>query len=287
MSEQTKNLGEKFDMPNGESLFYVDKDHSYWRCKEDGGRGKRLTGVTTISKVFDVQVDRLLTWAARTQCIGIAEAFKNGVSTGWLDSAESIWKHLEDEHLTFEDVRLKAAKRGTNVHELAFEALGLGEPIPRLDQMTEEEQGHAQGVMGFWLDHSPTPEQVEQVVYSSELGVAGQLDFRGKLRRCENEACGCLKVGVEQDDPGIVDCKTGRWIGGSDHLQVGGGYPLLSEECGFGPCAWALILHTREDGTYELLPAHATPADFRNAVEVYRTVGAINRKAKADREALE
>lgn len=271
-------------LPSGERVYFVEEGHAYYRCKEDGARGKRLTGVTTVAKVFDVDPSRLLQWAARTQCLGIAEAWKAGGSTDWLGSAEDIWEHLESLSLTFEDVRHKASRVGHHVHEHAFEALGRGEQVPALDKMTLEEQGHARGIMSFWLDHDPRPEQVEQIVLSPRLGCAGRLDFRGELNPCDDEACACRQVVVELPGAGIVDCKTGNYVFASDHVQVAG-YRKLSEHSGLGKTEWALLLHTFANGEYELIKSEATPKHFEDAVRCYRRVLEVNRLARKAREA--
>jgi hypothetical protein len=263
-------------LPSGERVYYVDDTHAYYLCKEDGDRGKRLTGVTTITKVFDTDSSRLLNWAARTQCIGIAEAWAAGGSSDWLASADEIWAHLESLGLTFEDVRNKASRIGTNVHVHAFEAMGRGDEVPDFEKLTKDEQGHSNAILKFWLDHEPAAEQVEQIVFSPKLGVAGRLDFRGKLSPCDDLSCPCHKL---PKGPGVVDCKTGKYIFAADHLQVAG-YRRLSKESGYGDSKWATLLHTRADGTYELVVSQASPQHFNAAVKCYRHVGEVDRKAR-------
>ena len=268
---------ERFTLPSGTSVWYSDSTHAYHRHNpKTGKKGKRLTGVTTVVKTLDPDPSRLLAWAARIQCIGIAERYQEGGSLDWLSSQESIVRELEEHELTFDDVRDRAATEGTNVHRSAFEALAKGKPIPDLDMLVGRERGLADAVMAFFLDYSPEAEQVEQVVYSERLGVAGRLDFRGKLKG--------------YDGIGVVDLKTGRYLSAAAHAQVGGGYPLLAEESGFGPSDFALILKVSEDGTYELIPAEAEPRDFEVAVEAYRASGRINgaarRSFKERREAV-
>lgn len=294
--------GERIDLPSGDSLWYFDADHSYWRHNaKTGKRSRRLTGVTTAVKTLDYNPENLLRWAAKTQCIGIAELYELTVASEgadglhWLSTQDSIWHELEQRELTFEHVRDRAAKRGTNVHEIAFQALGMGRPVPDLERLTEEEQGHARAIMAFWLDHEPESERVEQIVYSDRLGVAGRLDFLGKLKG--------------HDGLCVVDAKTGRYISAGAHAQVGGGYPLLAAESGFVPACspstlrtvepaereqayraaadrlTALILQTSEDGTYELIEAEASAEDFEAAVTAYRAAGRINGAAGRARKA--
>lgn len=263
---------EIIEMPSGLKVCYVDDDHSYWRFNEETGkRGRRLTGVTTVTKAMDIDPKNLLKWAARVQCQGFVELFQMLGQGSWMDSGEAVWETAVAHSMTYEDVRDAAATVGKNVHEIGFEALGKGRPVPDLDALTAQERGHVHAVMQFWLDHSPEAEQVEQIVYSERLGVAGRLDFRGTIEGRE---------GI-----GVIDAKTGNFISASAHVQVGGGYPLLAEESGFGPSEWALILKTREDGTYDLIDAEGTPEDFESAVTVYRAAGRINGAAAKARKA--
>jgi hypothetical protein len=292
--------GERVDLPNGQSLWYFDEDHSYWRHNPDTGkRGRRLTGVTTVVKTLDHDPSNLLRWAAKTQCIGVAELYESTVVTDgddalhWLSTQDSIWRALTEHELTFEHVRDRAAKRGTNVHEIAFQALGMGRPVPDLDRLTDEEQGHAKAIMAFWLDHEPDADCVEQIVYSERLGVAGRLDFLGSING--------------YDGPCVIDAKTGKYLSAGAHAQVGGGYRLLAVEAGLADALrdsevgaaeglvpelhdaadriTPLLLQTREDGTYELIPAEGTPEQFEAAVTAYRAAGKINGAAARARKA--
>jgi hypothetical protein len=279
-------LGDLIKLPDGTRVYYRDEDHSYWRCKDDDSRGKRLTGVTTAVSPFDFRADRLLTWAAKTQCIGIAE-LAGPILAGepeevveqlaWLTSQEEIWHELEDSELTFEHVRDRAGKRGTNVHELAFRALAMGKPVPDFEKLSEEERGYARAVVQFWLDHEPDALQVEQVVADTELGVAGRFDFRGTL---------ATREGI-----GLIDAKTGGFIPTKAHAQLGA-YDKLATDCGFGPSDWQAILQLSEDGTYRLIPVQATHKSFELALELYRENARIQgaatkewKKAQKEREA--
>lgn len=263
---------EVIQMPNGLKVCYVDADHSYWRFNEDTGkRGRRLTGVTTITKALDIDPSNLLKWAAKTQCTGFVELFNMLGQGSWMDSGEAVWETAKMHDLTYDNVRDAAATVGKNVHEIGFEALGHGKPVPDLDALTEQEQGHVQAIMAFWLDHTPNAELVEQVVYSERMGVAGRLDFYGTISSREGK--------------GVIDAKTGNYLGASAHAQVGGGYPTLLEESGFGKAEWAMMLKTSEDGTYELVEAEGDQLDFECAVNAYRAAGRINGRAQKARKA--
>jgi len=267
---------ERIDLPNGSTVWYIDENHSYWGHNPKTDRkGKRLTGVTTVVKTLDHDPSNLLRWAARTQCIGVAGYIEERLQADpaclhnvldVLNDPQAIWRELEQRNLTYNDVRDKAASEGTNVHRDAFEALASGRPVPAFDEMTEREVGLAQGVAAFWLDHEPEVVAVEQVVYSERLGVAGRLDFYGRIKG--------------RDGLGVLDLKTGKYLSVGAHTQVGGGYPLLARECGVGEPEWAAMLQVRDDGTYELIDAEGTSEDFEAAVAAYRAAGRINRDAR-------
>lgn len=263
--------GEKITLPSGLQLFYFDADHSYWRVNDKGARGRRLTGVTSVCKTLDYNPDALLRWAARTNGIGVAELVRSRPDRlEWLQDAESIWDALVAHELTFEHVKDRAGVRGSNVHTLVFEALCRGERPPDLATLSFDERLAAEGVLAFWRDHSPEPLLVEQVVYSERLGVAGRLDFYGRL---------ASRSGV-----GVLDVKTGGYLGAAAHAQVGGGYPLLVEESGWDPPEWAVMLQVA-DGGYQLVEAEGTPASFEAAVACYREAGRINGAASRARKA--
>lgn len=283
---------QRVDLPSGLSLWFIDEhptdrrlNHSYWKHNEETGKkGTRLSGVTSVVKTLDYEPKNLLKWAAKTQCEGVALLYLRDQSEymPWLTSAAEMWKRLNEEGLTYDHVREAAGDIGTNVHRLAFEALAAGKPGLDFDALTDAEKGRAAAVASFWFDHDPNASQVEQIVYSERLRVAGRLDFRGRLNaRCDAPICACQ----DADGIGVIDLKTGGFISAAAHAQVGGGYPLLSEESGFGESNWAAILQVFDDGTYEFFKAESNPERFENAVKTYRDAGETNSAANAARDA--
>lgn len=276
--------GALYQLPNGTACFYVDADHSYWRARPDPKnegawiRGKRLTGVTTAIKPIDFDPGRLLNWAAKTNGIGIAQLAAQTLDEeavdidglrsdlAWLRSADAIWDALQAASLTFDDVRDQAATRGSNVHELALQALATGKPTPDYAALSEEEAGYANAVSSFWLDYEPQPLQVEQVVYSEDLGVAGRMDLRATIPRLDGIV--------------IVDAKTSKYIGEKDHVQLAG-YEALADICGIGASVGQHVLQVRADGTYLLIPGAASSEDFLAAVDLYRRRARIQKDARA------
>ena len=277
--------GQRIDLPSGASLWFYEEDHSYWRHNpETGNRGRRLTGVTTVCKPLDYNPENLLRWAARTQCKGVAELYLNepGEYIHWLTDSDLMWKRLNEEGLTYHQIREKAGDEGTNVHVLAFEALAKDRPGIDFDGFNDRERGLAAAVAKFWFEHTPKASQVEQVVFSERLGIAGRLDFLGRLlAKCDNSICACHAA----TGPGVIDLKTGGFMSAAAHAQVGGGYPLLAEESGFGESNWAAILQVFDDGRYEFFKAEGTPEAFEAAATTYEAAGKINGAAAKAREA--
>ena len=284
---------ERVDLPNGQTVWFIDEhptdprqNHSYWAHNaEKDAKGRRLTGVTTAVKTLDYDPRNLLKWAARTQCEGVAQLYL--ASSGqefhpWLISAEEMWSELKRHGLTYDQVRQQAGDEGTNVHRDAFEGLATGRPGLDFDAFSDREKMLAAAVSAFFFDHDPKAADggIEQVVYSERLGVAGRLDFAGVLNaRCDKHLCACQTI--EPASVGVIDLKTGGFISAAAHAQVGGGYPLLREESGFGGSEWAAILQVFDDGTYDFFEATGTPERFERAVETYRDARDITNEATA------
>lgn len=296
--------GVRIILPNGEGCYFVGDEaptdfmrHSYWRLKDDGGRGRRLAGVTSISRTLDLSPDNLMRWAARENGKGISllagpvirslMAGEGSVAPdelAWLLTHEDIWKTLTEHDLTYEDIRDAAATRGTNVHRLAFQALAAGKPVPDYDELTDEERGYAEGVTAFWLDHDPQAEQVEQILVDTQAGVAGRTDFRGMLRRrCSDPTCPCK--GVAAYGAGVIDAKTGGYINSSSHAQVAA-YRYLCERQGWHT-GWGALLQLGKDGTYDLIPAEAEPGAFADVLRAYRLAKDIDKRAYDTRKRRE
>lgn len=291
----TEELGELVELPSGMRLLYRDEDHSYWRCKDDGSRGKRLTGVTTAIGPIDFEKERLLAWAARMQCLGIAELAAPALADGptvdlrrlsWLSSQESIWRELEEYHLDFLSIRDQAATIGTNIHERVFWRLAAGEPaVPEYAALSPEERGYADATVSFWLDHDPDPLQAEQIVADERLGIAGRFDLRARLHPCQDQRCPC-RIGHRRNLPALVDAKTGKWISEASHVQLPA-YDYLADLCGIGRSWPLLLLHLHDDGSYQLIQAQGRQGDFTRAVDIYRRRARIQRADRKARKARE
>ena len=294
---------EMFTMPSGAVVWYHDERHAYYRDVKRKSKQPdaewvgvgRLTGVSTVVGPADFRPENLLRWAARTNGIGVAilaadaltleNAEDIRLNLAWLNSADAIWRELQANNLTFEDVRDQAGERGTNVHKQALHELAQGRPVPAYDEMTPEERGYAAGVSGFWLAHNPGPLQSEQVVVDLELGVAGRFDLRATLgAHCGRPKCPCaaLRIG----DVFLGDLKSSWFLSNKAHAQVAG-YGHCAVRDGFGSAQAEWIIQVAGDGEWNVVQGHATVGDFLTFVEAYRRSGRISKAANADRKARE
>lgn len=267
MTTTAPSKGELIELPSGDRLYFVEEDHSYWRCKPDGSRGKRLTGVTTVVKPLDFWPDGLMKWAVRLSLEGVVRGFTGEQVP---DDPYVLQERLQTMELDWESIRDAAGTRGTNVHVRVLHALATGGEIPDLDDLSDEERGHGQAVMKWWRDRRPKVLQAEQIVLDEENGVAGRFDLR-----CEIDG----RPGVT-----LVDLKTGNYLSAAAHAQLAG-YSYLAEKSGLGESSTLLILQVRDNGDYREIPVCAEPDDFLCAVKTYRSAGRINGAAKRAREA--
>lgn len=272
-------------LPDGSTVYYEPEKHGYYgELKESksakGGysfvRDSRLTGVSTIAKYLDANVDPLMHWAAKLDQIGIAElasqAIESGADLAWLCSQERIRAALYEAEATWTHVRDRAAVRGTNVHERIFAALATGTEPPSLSDLSEEERGYGQAVFAWWRDRKPEAEAAEQVTVSHAKRVAGRFDFLGTVEGART----------------LVDAKT-RERGAarkSDHVQLAG-YEAVNVDCGLGETERQVALILMPDGTYREEEGVATAADFAAALVACQTGKSIDKRMRGAGKARE
>ena len=286
MSTETIGRFEVHTLPDGSVIYYDDDEHAYYSeikpAKGSVGgyaftRGSRLTGVSTIAKFLDANVDPLLWWAVGLDQVGIAELAERDMSTGadvtWLSDPERIKSRLKDEKTRWSDVRDRAADVGTTVHEDVFHALARDE-TPDLADRTDVERGFAQGVLRWWMDNSPQVIAAEAVTVDFSKGYAGRFDLL-----CEIDG-----------ERVLVDAKTratGR-IRKSDHVQLEG-YNEANLACGIGGSDRRVALLLSPDGSYREHESVAKPSDFYAALlacEAGKLLDKRLREADKTREAV-
>lgn len=221
--------------------------------------GERSTSISTVAKALDTDPTGLMHWAAGLTCLGVAELAEAQPHLTWVHSQESIQRELRSAELTWNHVRDKTATRGTNVHERILAALGAGEGVPSLADLTDEERGYGQAALAWWRDRQPEPDQVETMTAHPDLGVAGRFDLRAKIDLDGHEQLV------------LVDAKTrekGRARIG-DHVQLAG-YEACNVEVGIGATDRQLALLLLPDGTYREVWGQATAGDFEAAATAMR-----------------
>lgn len=286
LSVPPKTVGrfEEIGLPNGEVVYYEPEKHGYFgevkaSKSAEGGysfvRSSRLTGVSTIAKYLDANVDPLMYWAAKLDQIGIAELAVQAIDAGgdltWLRDQQSIGEALKEAEATWAHVRDRAAIRGTNVHEDAFLALADGR-VPSIGDGTEEERGYKQAVLAWWRDRKPAPIAAEQVTVSYQRGFAGRFDL---LATIDGERV-------------LVDAKTresGK-VRKSDHVQLVG-YDAADVDCGIGAADHLVALILMPDGTYRECESVATEADFNSALLACQSGKHLDRRMREAEKARE
>lgn len=266
--------GQLVELPSGLRLYLVDEGdhHSYWRCKDDGGRGRRLTGTSRLAKPYDIDPDNLMRWAARMALEGVCRAYAEASVPG---DPLDLARELHALGLTWEQVRDAAKLLGTNVHELILKPLASGREVPDLADIPAEHRGQGQAALRWWHERQPEPICAEQVVYSAEHGYAGRLDLL-----CRVSGAGLY------DGVWLIDYAARGYIPASKHAQVAG-YALAAAESGF-PVPDALwIVRLRDDGGYDEIEVQASAADFLAGLHVYRSAGRIDRESAKLRAAAE
>ena len=265
LSEPTRvGRFEQHTLPNSEVVYFEPDKHAYYgeikeNSKSEGGysfvRSSRLTGVSTIAKFLDANVDPLMHWAAKLDRVGVAELASQSINAGgdltWLCEEKTISEALREAGATWADVRDRAAVRGTNVHERIFLALATGAEPPSLANLSEEERGYGQAVFAWWRDRQPEPIAAEQVTVDHVRGFAGRFDL----------------LAIVDGSRDLFDAKTRETgkVRKSDHVQLVG-YDTSNVVCGLGAAERKVALILMPDGTYREEECVATEADFNSAL---------------------
>lgn len=207
--------------------------------------GQKARGVTTI--ISDGTPSRgLINWAARSAA---NYAVDHADALLALDDIEGFRELCATAHTRDRD---QAARRGTEVHELA-QRLQRGEEV----EVPELLEGHVDAYIRFVDDWQPGPDTlIERTVVNRQHRYMGTFDAVGPL-------AGLPGVG-------LYDIKTTRsGIFGDIALQLAAYRyaetmltPDQRHEEPMPEISWCAALWVRSDG-YDLIPVEAGPAEFR------------------------
>jgi hypothetical protein len=273
MAPTAVELPRRVDLPReGYTLFVKTKpgdNHGAYHPANDKGKpGLRCPGMSTIGGAFPDDKRGLMYWVESMSLEGVARLSAAQISVP--SDPYALRGILEQRGLRWEQIRDKAAERGTNIHVRVLEALARGDEIPDLADLEPDEQGYGQAVFRWWEHRKPSPLQVEQEVLSVEYRCAGRFDLRCIIE-APTERC---------HGTGIVDLKTAKRPYASDHIQLRG-YDIAARECGIGEQDWLMVLQVCPDGEYVEHYCAAEREDFMLALRSYEAKKRVDRAMKA------
>lgn len=252
-------------MPAGYEVFYrPDPDHTYWAEANEtkkGWSGKgRVMGVSSAAKVASLSADGLMDWASQQTLEGCSQLVWETIeaSSGssvdpweWFSNGQTAWDILRSRELTWRHRRQARASQGSVAHNIFERALtqGVDAATKVSRQLRGDEYGYAKAAIDFVAERKPEACEVEQVVYSQELNLAGRFDARVRM----DGAYWLLDAKTSKRST------TQRSEAFSYQLAA---YEICAAEAGFGEINRTAILRLDKDGTYELHPGCATREDF-------------------------
>jgi hypothetical protein len=255
-------FGELVELPLGERIYYRDSDHSYWVCKDDASRGRRLPSVSTLVNSFSGNPDGLMNWASRLTLEGVVLGFQDETIPHSLDS---LYERLTDLELSWKHLRDQAGARGSLAHEW-LEALAGKRDYPSMADASDAEKVIVAGLNEWWDRNQPEVLQCEQVVFSPGLGYAGRFDLRFK----------------RDGEIVLLDLKTSSYIAVKFMVQLVG-YDIAAHDCGIGRSDKLVILQVTEDDGPREIASQATDEDFIGALNQYRRGNELQREITKER----
>lgn len=199
---------------------------------------------------------------------------------GSVATPESIKELLRDHKLTVNDVKGRAADRGTNVHT-ALELYAERGILPDPGLYPANEAGYVRGLVEFIKDSNLQVKHSEVMVASAIGGYAGRFDVIGSI---DGEVVtktypkrSPIKTKLRWDE-GLLDLKTSKGVYPSYHLQLDA-YDLAYEESGYGLVDHTAVVRVTDDGRYELVEGRATRGNFFAVLAVHNIIRAIEGKA--------
>ncbi len=254
--------------PSGLSIYYQAGPKRLYRLNGEE--------VPSVSQVLDILEKGGLSWWGMK--VGIQGVFtlanEHGREILVGDTVEDIVDLFKQHKLTVNDVKGKAADRGTNVHTALETWVSTGvTPDPRF--FPQSERGYVQGLVAFINDAHPFARQSELMVASTD-GYAGRFDLFAHLDGEVVTKTYPKRSPIRANVSGawLLDLKTSKSVYSSYHLQLAA-YDHAMSECGYGEADEMGVVRVTADGRYELVVGKAGYVDFLHILSAYRVLKSI------------
>ena len=249
--------------------------------------GRAVPGVSSVAKVggFEESFSIGSAWGFRLGYEGsLLVAQDEGDISGW--EADDLRTELKRRGETPWSKRDRAAIRGTFVHDV-LEGLATDGKVNPLRDPTEEERGHIQAVMRWYLHFRPIFVATEVLVGSRKHGFAGRYDLRALFpaaplrQHFEYLRLAHLLPATPYDAArdmylGLGDLKTAKDVYPLTNFAQLEGYNGAGCEMGYAPTDFRAVLQTRPDGTWQFVPSWASyEGTFLPYLSAYRAAAEV------------
>jgi hypothetical protein len=268
----------------------MDARHRY-TCSCEECKGKVYMSVTTI---LGKAVPKDLSWWGMT--IGVRGVrtlvVKRGADLSRM-SFPDVMDAMNKYKLTVNHERDDGARRGTGQHKGLQDYIERG-IIPMPAQYPEKDRGYARGIAAFITMYHPEFLASEVQVVSAEHAFAGTYDFKAIIKARLETVTLKARNGHKRDVMKFIpdlsalltvrgDLKTSKWVYPASHFAQLEGYEGAAVEMGDEPTDARAVLHVKDTGHMELVPATAKNDDGTLRLACYEDFLALRRSADAIR----
>ncbi len=273
--------------PSGLEIYFQAGPKRLYRVRDVINDDGPWVEVPSVSTVLDcLEKGGLSWWGMKVGVEGFLRLYEEGVIAadyeGWLVgpppecfpgvSSEQVVDLLKAHKLTVNDVKGKAADRGTNVHSALETWVDTGvTPDPRF--FPEHERGYVEGLVAFINDAHPVPLAAEVMVGSLEHEYAGRFDLLANIAGEVVTKTYPKRNPIRENVGGVwlLDLKTSKSVYSTYHLQLAA-YRHAMGECGYDNADEVGVVRVTDDGRYELVKGIAGFDDFLAILGAYRAL---------------